>query len=92
MDVPQGCGGQLQQLPAIMSHLAGKMVMVAWDVDVGDEAKSFGLVLLLGRAAHLLMSLDGGGQALPAEKEMLEVRGFGIRAVYIAAVVVQCCV
>ncbi|MEW5300792.1 MAG: hypothetical protein WDW36_003697 [Sanguina aurantia] len=75
LQLPQGCGGQLQQLPAIMSQLAGKVVLVAWDVDVGDEAKSFGLVLLLGRAAHLLMSLDGGGQAPPAQTEMLEELG-----------------
>lgn len=75
--VVQGCAGQLLRLPAMLSQYAGKAVLVGWDVDVGDEDKSFGLVLLLGRAVHCLLMLESGGQALPSDPQLLQVRGHG---------------
>jgi hypothetical protein len=53
----QGVDGHIQPLPAVLSHLEGQgKRLVVWDVK--GTHRSFGQLLLLGRAAHCVQLLE----------------------------------
>ncbi|GFR52695.1 hypothetical protein Agub_g15322, partial [Astrephomene gubernaculifera] len=58
--LPQGCVGVQCPLPAVLSELRGRYILVAWDAEVsgGGGERSRGQVLLLGRASHCVASLE----------------------------------
>ncbi|GLC49412.1 hypothetical protein PLESTB_000216500 [Pleodorina starrii] len=57
--LPQGCVGTLCPLPAVLSELRGRYMLVSWECDVsGGGGNSRGQILLLGRASHCVASLE----------------------------------
>ncbi|EFJ50204.1 hypothetical protein VOLCADRAFT_89091 [Volvox carteri f. nagariensis] len=52
----QGFMGTLTPLPAALSELRGRYVLVSWDAEISGG--SYGQVLLLGRACHCVATLE----------------------------------
>jgi len=86
----QGIEGQLLPWPASMSGVdPNDWVLVRWDV--GSTQKSFGQLLLLGRAAHCLQQLRGClSSSTASDPQCVEVRAAAHPRVRVRACVCVC--